>query len=223
LEEISNDKPFAYVLDVAEPGLRGVGDDDDEDDERPRTFGPLTEQIRQAAGRKLILTNDPAAGKAAAEAFADPDLEKSVDLLKQRKNADDLLKGLVKKYPKNRYLTLHVAQILLDHHRRDAARDLLKEEWDPSVLDAQKHNLLGVAWLDEAPRTAIEEFQKALGCNPYYGPALLNLAQAFTAVRDDHAAEQCLRRYVKHFPGDVHAADARRRLADLHVRGNGNP
>jgi len=223
LDAISNDNPFAYVLDVAEAGHGRVGDDDDEDDERPRYFGPLTEQVRQAAGRKLILTNDPTAGKTAAEALADSDLEKGVSLLKQRKNADDLLKGLVKKYPKNRVLALHVAKLLLDNQRRDAARGLLMEEWEPSILDVQKHNLLGIAWLDDAPRTAIEEFQKALGCNPYYGAALLNLSQAFTAVHEDRFAEQCLRRYVRHFPGDANAADARRRLADLHARRNGNP
>jgi len=222
-DEISNDNPFAYVLDVAEPGLGRVGDDDDEDDERPRYFGPLTEQVRQAAGRKLILTNDPVAGKTAAEALADPDLEKGVDLLKQRKNADELLKGLVKKNPKNRFLALHVAKLLLDNQRRDGARGVLMEEWEPSILDVQKHNLLGIAWLDDAPRTAIEEFQKALGCNPYYGPALLNLSQAFTAVHEYHSAEQCLRRYVRHFPGDANAADARRRLGDLQALRNGNP
>jgi hypothetical protein len=221
-DEISNDNPFAYVVDVAEPGHGGVGDDDEED-ERPHYFGPRTEQVRQAAGRKLILTNDPTAGKTAAEALADPDLEKGVDLLKQRKNADDLLKGLVKKNPKNRFLALHVAKLLLDKQRRDAARGLLMEEWEPSILDVQKHNLLGIAWLDDAPRTAIEEFQKALGCDPFYGPALLNLSQAFTTVREYHSAEKCLRRYVRHFPGDANAADARRRLADLHARKNGNP
>jgi hypothetical protein len=219
-DEFTNDNPFAFVLNVFQPTNGNFPRD--EDDEAPY-YASLPFQVRQAGGRKLILTNDLAAGKAAADALTDPELEKGQEFLMQRKNADDVLKGLVKKYPKNRYLTLHVAQILLDHHCRDAARDLLKEEWDPSVLDAQKHNLLGVAWLDDAPRTAIEEFQRALGCSPYYGPALLNLAQAFTAVRDDHAAEQCLRRFVKHFPGDVHAADARRRLADLHARRNANP
>jgi tetratricopeptide (TPR) repeat protein len=223
VEEASNDNPFAFVLDLAGQGNIRVDDDEDEDDERPRYFGPLTQQVRQAAGRKLILTNDPSAGKAGAEALADSDLEKGADLLKQRKNADELLKGLVKKHPKNRFLALHVAKLLLDNQRRDAARAILLEEREPSVLDVQKHNLLGIAWLEDAPRTAIEEFQKALGCNPNYGPALLNLSQAYTAVRDYQKAEECLRYYVKRYPGDANAADARRRLADLHARRTGNP
>jgi tetratricopeptide (TPR) repeat protein len=223
VEEASNDNPFAFVLDLAGQGNVRVDDDEDEDDEKLRYFGPLTQQVRQAAGRKLILTTDPSAGKAGAEALTDPDLEKGADLLKQRKNADELLKGLVKKHPKNRFLALHVAKLLIENQRRDAARAILLEEREPSVLDVQKHNLLGIAWLEDAPRTAIEEFQKALGCNPNYGPALLNLSQAYTAVRDYHSAEQCLRHYVRHNPGDANAADARRRLADLHARRTGNP
>jgi hypothetical protein len=222
-EDFTNDNPFVFVVNVLPPAGGSFAGSEDEDEEIASGHGQLTGQVRQAAGRKLTLTNDWAAGKAAAEALVDPDLEKGTVLLKQRKNADEVLTELVRKYPKNPFLALHVARLLLEHHRRDAAANLLSEEWELSILDCQKHNLLGVARLDDAPRTAIKEFQKALGYNPYYGPALLNLAQAFLAVEDYASAEKCLRRYVKHFPADVHAADARRRLANLHAQRNGKP
>jgi thioredoxin-like negative regulator of GroEL len=161
------------------------------------------------------LTNEAESANAAADAMADSDLEKGRILLAEGKNADELLKGLVKKYPENYFLALHVAKLLLENRRREAAKQILQPLWEPSVLDAQKHNLLGVAYLDDDPSMAVREFYVAYGRDLNYSAALLNLAQAYEANQRTADAEKCLRYFLRRFPGDAHAADARQRLAVL--------
>jgi tetratricopeptide (TPR) repeat protein len=218
-DDSAQDNPFAFIVNGMSPGNFSADDIDDEEN-APRYFSRLCDQVRNAAGRKLILTNDSAAARAAIDALTDPDLAKGAEFLRTGQNADALLKELVKKNPGNHFLAIHVARLLLDNDRRGAAADILGGAWEASILDPQKHNLLGVALLDKNPENAIGEFRKALECDPYYGPALLNLAQAFTKIADYASAEKCLREVVKRHPGDAQAADARRRLADLHAREN---
>lgn len=194
----------------------GIGMDD-LDEELLFTGLPLTATLRYAAGRTVVLTNDPAAGRAAVAALTDPALAEATKLLKENQaaRADKQLRDLTQKHPTNDYLTLHVGKLLYDHGRRAALRELMEPLTQRPPQDARKYNLLGLGWLDDNPARAVECFKNALRCDLRYGPGYLNLAQAYENNGDPVSARRCLERYLELLPYEPHAAGARRRLAAL--------
>jgi predicted Zn-dependent protease len=205
-----DDDPFAFVINVFQPTYR-----DSEEEDSEEAAGGWEYLLREACGRQLVLTNQPAAAKAALKEFADGDLDKAAALLDKGANADDLLKRLVERHPKNQYLAIHAAKLLLEHHRRVAARDILEMPHEPTIHEADRHNLLGVARLADSPRDAVGDFRNAISCSLYDPAAYLNLAQAYEQLGEKGNAGRTLLRFLRLFPADPLADDARRRLAAL--------
>jgi tetratricopeptide (TPR) repeat protein len=181
----------------------------------------LAEALYRAEGRPLVLSNDPAAARAALDKLVDPDLARGTDLLKGGKGdeADGVLLGMTKRHAGNYYLTVRVATLLQEHGRTKALADLLRPllgqvDAQGAALprDARLYNLLGIASLEGDANKAIQSFQNALRCDLSCGSAYLNLAQAYEKANRVPEARLCLRRYLKLFPGGELAEDARRRL-----------
>jgi tetratricopeptide (TPR) repeat protein len=181
----------------------------------------LTTALRQADGRSLVLANDPAAGQAAVAALAVPELDQAAALFKDGKvdEAEALLVKLLgdEQHRRNVRLTLQAGKLLYEHGCKEVLRKLMEQK----PFDARKFNLRGVSYLrtpdqgvtDGNPQAAIEAFKNAIRCDLRYGPAYLNLAQAYEQAGDLVAARVCLRRYLELMPNGDYAADARRRLA----------
>ena len=177
----------------------------------------------------MILTNDPVVAKEALDKRIDPDLARATVLLQNNKGdeADDLLRGLVKRHGGNQYLIRQVGALLQQHRRGRALAELMKPLCDLLDVggltlprDAQLYNLMGITLLDAAPQKAMTAFQNALRCDLKYGAAYVNLAQACEAAQRRPEARLALRRYLKLFPKGALADDARRRLR---IAGNDNP
>jgi len=104
----------------------------------------------------------------------------------------------------------------------DAARAIaaLKElvQQHPDYPDL--HHLLGVAYdAEEMTDDAIEEFERALGLNPHYAEARLNLGLALFRRGRDSEAERHLRRVTKQDPAHDLAHSLLERIAtrsDVH-------
>lgn len=104
----------------------------------------------------------------------------------------------------------------------DAARAIaaLKElvQQHPDYPDL--HHLLGVAYdAEEMTDDAIEEFERALGLNPHYAEARLNLGLALFRRGRDAEAERHLRRVTKQDPAHDLARSLLERIAvrsDVH-------
>ncbi len=193
--------------------------------EAPRS---LAEVLYLAAGRPVVLSNDPAGAKAALEKLTDPDLARGAGLLAQGQGqeADRVLLEMVKRHPDNHYLVVRVGSLLQQHGRTKALAALLKPLLDQLDVqgvaalpkDARLFNLLGLALLgadrNEAnANRAVTAFQDALRCDLNYGAAYLNLADAYERSQRKAQARLCLRRYLKLFPQGEWAEDARGRLA----------
>jgi Tol biopolymer transport system component/tetratricopeptide (TPR) repeat protein len=204
-----DDDPFAFVINVA----RRSHPDSEEDFEEAAVAWEY--QLRVACGRQVVLTNHPAAAKAGLKEFADADLEKAAGMLEKGGNADDLLRGLVERHPKNQFLAIHAAKLLLEHHRRKAALDTLQTPHEPTLHEAERLNLLGVARLADSPRDAVGDFKDAISAELQTPAAYLNLAQAYEQMGEKQNAGRTLRRFLRLFPMDPLADDARRRLAAL--------
>ncbi len=91
----------------------------------------------------------------------------------------------------------------------------MKLESRRQPYDARKFNLLGLGQLGQNPSDAANSFKSALRCDLHYGPAYLNLAQAYQNTNNPAAAAQCLQRYLQLFPAGPLARDAQRRLGAL--------
>jgi predicted Zn-dependent protease len=138
----------------------------------------------------------------------------------QSGEAERLLLGLMKQPPheRNDYLALHASKLLHDHHRSGAVRQLLEKRVETRPRSVHKHNLYGLALLDTDPPQAVVQLQLALRWDLHYGPAYLNLAQAYEKMNRPAEARLCLRRYLRLLPYGPHADDARLRLAALQAR-----
>jgi len=212
----AEESPFAAVVEFAR--LVNAFDDEDDEDDLPRA--PLLEwTVHTAAGRTLLLTNDPARARAAVLKLADPALERGQALLAQGKSAEaeKVLTALLARPPHqtNDHLTLLVGRLLYEADRPAAAAQIMRPACDRAPTDPRKFNLLGLALLEDDPRGAIQAFKKALRCDQHFGPAWLNLAQAYRQAGDTPAAIACLRHYVEAAGYSPLGRDAARRLAAL--------
>ena len=219
--EAPEQNPFAVVVEFARLNDAGGADDDDEDERRFAV--PALEQIlHDAAGRPLLLTNDPPAARAAVATMADPDLERGRELLEkgQPDAGEKVLAAMAARpaHAKNDYLALLVGRLLYEHHRLKVADKFMTLACGRGFADARKFNLLGLAQLEQEPRQAQQAFKKALRCDLHYGPAWLNLAQAYCQAGDTPSAVACLRRFVEMADYSPLAADARRPLAVLEAK-----
>jgi tetratricopeptide (TPR) repeat protein len=217
------ENPFYFACNPFRALRRG---ENAEKSEEPQS---LAEALFRAEGRRLFLTNDPAAAKEQIDRLADADLARGTELLKlnQGDEADPILLATVRRHAGNYYLVVHVGTLLQQHGRTKALIELLKplrDQIDKQGLaglprDVRLFNLIGIADLESnSPGKAVTAFQDALRCDLKYGAAYLNLAQAYEQLRQARDARLCLRRYLKLFPDGEWADDARRRLA---VAGDG--
>src|SRR5262249_44584664 len=106
-------------------------------------------------------------------------------------------------------------KVLNDQRRFDALRQLMEQQIRRLPDDPQKHNLMGLALLESDPGAAVEQFKTALRYNLHYGPAYLNLSQAYQKLLDTVSARLCLKRYLRLMPYGAAASDVRQRLAAL--------
>jgi tetratricopeptide (TPR) repeat protein len=190
-------------------------------DDAPRS---LAEVLYRAEGRPLVLSQEPGTAKKALDDLVDGDLARGTELLKAGKGdeGERVLREMTKRQAGNYYLAVRVGALLYGHGRTKALAELLKPALDqldapgqPLPRDARLYNLLGVVLLDgdaQKAQKAVTAFQDALRCDLNYGPAYLNLAQAYQKTNRPPDARQCLRRYLKLFPDGELAGDARRRL-----------
>jgi hypothetical protein len=180
---------------------------------------PLEFALRQAQGRPIMLVNDPATGRKLLDERRDPRLDQANDAFRQDRpeEADRLLLEMMQapRHARNTYLLLKMGKLLYEHDRRSALRQLMTAPCAQPPRDPRKFNLLGLACLETQPDRAVEAFRNALRCDLYYGPAYLNLAQAYERRDNRFAAQQCLLRYLELMPHGALADDARRRLAAL--------
>jgi tetratricopeptide (TPR) repeat protein len=209
---VAGDNPFGFAFNPFRP-LHPR-----DKDESPRT---LAEVLYRAAGRPIVLSNDPAEAKIALDKLVDPDLARGTALLKEGKGdeADRVLLDLMKRHAGNHHLAVQVGTLLHQHGRGKALKALLKPQLDQLDVaglllprDARLYNLLGVVLLDGDVNKAVIAFNNALRCDLKYGPAYVNLAQAYQKAGRTQDARLCLRRYLKLFPDGELADDARRRI-----------
>jgi hypothetical protein len=216
--EPTQESPFCLVLNpFAEAAVLSGGDGDDEGSSSGWSW--VKDALIRAEGRVVVLANDPAAGRAAADKLADEALERATKLFgdKKENEAERVLLKMMKekKHETNRYLTLHVGRLLFEHKRFEALRGLMEKQLLEPPPDARVYNLLGLAVLEADPDGAINHFKDALRCDLYFGPGYLNLSQAYEKSLKRDEAEWCLRRYLKLLPFGPNASDARQRLASL--------
>lgn len=222
-ESSESDSPFGVVI-VPFRSLSAVRS---EDATRHETSDSLAAIMRKALGRTVVLSNDASAGRAAVEALADADLARGAALLKDGKPEEGvaLLLALTKKkgYERNDSLALHVGKLLYDHSRKKPLIDLMAERGG-EPFDTRKFNLWGLALLlpkqtkddpDFSPQDAIEKFRSAIRCDLQFGPAYLNLAEAYRQTNNHSAARSCLLRYLDLMPNGPYATDAQHRLGEL--------
>jgi tetratricopeptide (TPR) repeat protein len=188
----------------------------------------LAEIRSRVAGRTLVLSNDPTGSAKAVAPMIDPALAQGVELLAKKKGdeADRVLEDLLKRHGGNCRLGLQVAGLLHENGRTrslERTAGFLEKLSAVFPVEAEAYNLFGLIWMPGKPEKAIEEFKNALRCDLNYGPAYLNLAQAYAQRNDPEAARPCLRRYLKLMPEGDYARDARRRLATLRAEPGGPP
>jgi tetratricopeptide (TPR) repeat protein len=188
----------------------------------PFQSASLAEMLYRAEGRATVLSDDAACAKEALGKLTDPDLSRGSDLLTQGKvaEADRVLLDMAKRHGGNFALAVQVGTLLHQHQRTKELAELAKPWLDQLDLqggglprDARLYNLIGIAALESGSDKAVLAFQSALRCDLDFGPAYLNLAQAYTKSGSADQVRQCLRRYLKLFPKGEWAEDARRRLA----------
>jgi tetratricopeptide (TPR) repeat protein len=183
------------------------------------TARSLNDVLRQAAGRTLILTNQPSAAVDKLAKLNDADMARGTALLEKGKSADaaKVFDGMLQREAnrRNQFLALQVARLLYDSKRLADVEAIMERIADEPPADPQVFNLLGLALLDRDPRSAINAFKKALRCDLQFGPAYFNLATAHLRAGDTPSAAACLKRYLELLPKGPLANDAARRLADL--------
>lgn len=189
------------------------------EDERSRSSlpatGVLADWLKRAQGRTLILSNDATAATAALAALVDPDLERGTVLLRQGKGneADQVFEDLVLRHERNACLVVHVGKLLYDGNRRPTLLRIMEKQCARGQPpDPRKYNLWGLSLMTGDTRQAINAFKAALRTDLNYGPAYLNLAEAYKQSGQLDAARACLQRYLRLMPEGPLAADARRRL-----------
>jgi tetratricopeptide (TPR) repeat protein len=184
---------------------------------------PFANLLEKAEGRALILTQERAAGQSAAGRLVDADLAQGTELLKkvQTNEGVSMLLKLMERHAKNDHLALQVGQLLYDFDCVKALREFMNRRCSQRPYSARKFNLLGLSYLKKSDdeqtgtKSAVDAFQNAIRCVLDYGPAYLNLAQAYQEAGDLTSARQCLRRYLELSPDGDFAADARQRLATM--------
>ncbi len=188
----------------------------------PFQSASLADVRYRAEGRPIVLSDDAACAKEALDKLTDADLAHGGELLKQGQgaDADHVLLELVKRHSGNYALAVQVGTLLHQYDRAKALAELVKPWLDQLDAqggglprDAHLYNLVGIATLESNSDKAVLAFQTALRCDLNFGPAYLNLAQAYTKSGSAQQVGQCLRRYLKLFPKGEWAEDARRRLA----------
>lgn len=214
--ESSDDSVFGYAFN---PFLLPIGRERDDEEGGSDRWLSLRFLSHQMEGRPLLLTNDPTLVQAELSRRACPELVQATELLKQGKEeeAEILLFDLLNQAPNrnNVYLALRVGRLLYDQGRIDALQKLMVQRCAQPPRDARQFNLLGLALLEAAPDKAVLAFKKALRCDLHFGPAYLNLAQAYHKTGDTRSASLCLKRYLDLMPYGPLASDAARRLATL--------
>lgn len=208
--------PFAFVVNPFLPAPHA------DSGEAPAL---LAEALRAAAGRPLVLSNNPPAARASV--VADAELARAEELFKQSKTGEAaaVLLALMKqdRHQRNTFLALHVGRLLLDHGSKKELLELMSQQSELPPKDARKFNLLGLAYLlpregrtdpDEVQQ-ALDAFRNALRCDLHFGPGYLNLARAYDLAHDPRAARQCLLRYLRLMPRGPYVGEAHRRLAEL--------
>lgn len=207
--------PFVAVFDPFSLWL-------DEDGDMARQFAHLEHLLRNAAGRQIVLTNDPNNNTDWLKEFADPDLERGEKLLReaQKEEGVRVLRELLQReqHQENAYLALHVGALLYEHGMMQEVVDLMKRHARRPGLAAEKYNLLGLAQIGTNPQEAISSFRTALRHNLQHSPAFLNLAMAYEKANDFNAAVLCLRRYLQSDSIGPYGRDAQRRLGELQDR-----
>lgn len=183
------------------------------------TAPSLNDLLGEAAGRTLVLTNNPIAAKAKLADLMDTDLARGIELVARGKPADaeKLLVKMVQREAnrRNHHLALLAARFLYQQDRLAAVEAILEPLADEPPADPQVFNLLGLAVLDRDPRSATNGFKKSLRCDLRFGPAYFNLATAYQRTGDTPSAVACLKRYLELLPNGPLATDAARRLAEL--------
>jgi tetratricopeptide (TPR) repeat protein len=209
------ESPFARTVNPVFLAARMAG----VTDEPAGSPAGLVELLSQAQGRTLVLTNNPSAVQARLADFTDPALERGMDLLQAGKTAEavKVFDGMLRReaHRRNVNLALRVGQVLYEHKQLAAVEAIMDRVADQPTADARAFNLLGLALLDRDPRAAANAFKKALRCDLHFGPAYLNLAQAYQRAGDPPSAVACLKRYLELLPSGPLAADATRRLGEL--------
>ena len=211
---VTGDNPFGFAYNPFRPLAR-----------EPLSVS-LAEVVVRAAGRAPVLGNDPAAATAALATMGDANLDRLEKLLQGNFNGDDVDRQaheLGQRYQRNYEVILRLGRLLHRHGRVDALRKLSARYAAAPPADARLYNLLGVALLSAEPPASIKSFQDALRCDLRYGPAYLNLAQAYQETGQHAYARSCLRHYLRKWPDGDHADDARRRLATLGDETGGAP
>jgi tetratricopeptide (TPR) repeat protein len=213
-----DESPFGLVMNPFQSARsQFLAVDDEEEDSVSALW--LTNALVRAQGRPLVLANSPAAGKEGLQALADPGLTRASELFKQSKTdeAEGVLVQVVQqeRNENNTYLLLAAGKLLHEQKRLKVLRKALERRVNGGPPEPRLYNLLGLALLETEPNRAAQQFQNALRCDLYYGPAYLNLAQAYEKAGNPVAAGQSLRRLLKLQPAGPLAADARQRLAAL--------
>jgi tetratricopeptide (TPR) repeat protein len=213
--EPAADGPFGCALNPFQELAPGVGTDDEDSG----GWSTIDHVLREAEGRPLVLTNDPAAARASIAKDADADLEAGRKLLKdgKGKEAEAVLVVMLDRpaHRDNLALLLQVCQLLHDAGRTAGIRRVVEERCSRAPYDARLFNYLGISLLDGDARQAINAFKKALRCDLNYGPAYLNLAQAYEKVGETANARAVLKRCIDVIVGGPSAEDALRRLVAL--------
>jgi tetratricopeptide (TPR) repeat protein len=174
--------------------------------------------LRHADGRALILVNDLHTGRDAIAARDDPDLVRAGKLLREenQEEGEGLLLQLADRGQNrsNHYLLVEIGRLLYESGRKAAVQKLVGAP-DRRPDSAGLFNLLGLLQLEAEPRQAITTFKRSLRCDLQYGPAYVNLAQAYAAVGDTAAARACLRRYLEVLPDGPLVPDVLERIGKL--------
>jgi hypothetical protein len=176
----------------------------------------LSTILHRAGGRSLVLGGDLSTAQPALDSLADPDFASAEQLLRTgaAEPAEALLLKMLGKsqHAGNHVLVVQTANLLHEHGRSKAFRQVMEKECEAPLLDPWRYNLLGLARLQDDPRGAIDAFKYSLRCDLRFEAGYLNLALAYERAGQPAKAHACLRHYQALMPAGKYAADAARRL-----------